>query len=149
MNRKETPAQEGERLLGEQCAAQTKEAGFDLDFVFEGTPEEEALVKELRSIEVKTFWAHSPFEPRVKESNMSPEQRTEYQQLMARKAEIGLQKERLLAYLAPYVSAAELWQQKGTPIDQRTLDRALNYWSSKYGDGHRQRFLATIGLLSA
>ena len=147
MNRKETPAQEGGRLLTEQSAEQAKEAGFDLDFVFEAKPEEEALIKELRSIEISTFWVHSPFEPRVAEADMAPGARAEYQQLIARKAEIVSQKEHLLTYLAPYVSAAEVWEQR--PISQSALDGALNYWTTKHGDAHRQRFLATISLLWA
>lgn len=143
--RKVTPEQEGERLYAEQCAQEAGKAGFSLDFAFEVKPEEEALVKELRSIEVNTFWADNSFDGKVEEKDMSPEDRERYQGYMARKAEIARQKEQLLAYLQPYTASAEVWRSGA--VSQRTLDRALNYWTTKYGDAHRQRFFAAVSIL--
>lgn len=150
MSRKETPMQEGARLYAEQCAAKAKEAGFNLDFAFTQKPEQERLVEELMSISAKTFWAWSPFQ-KMEKSEVSPALQEEYDQLMARKAEIMVRKQEMLDYLAPYVPAAQMWRQPAAerPIDQRTLDRALNLWTEKYGDAHRHRFFAATTFLGS
>jgi hypothetical protein len=135
MPKKKLPEESGEGVFAEQA----KEAGFDLDFVFTVQTGEEELVAELRDIQIQTFWADNPMDGKVADADLPPQ----HHQLLARKEEI-LADTTLQTYLQPYATSVEAWRQKA--VEQRALDRALDHWTAKYGDAHRQRFLAAMAL---
>jgi hypothetical protein len=99
----------------EQCAAEVKKVGFDLDFEFTPDEHNEALVKELHTISVRTFWADNPIEGKIGESQMRPQDREELHQQYIRKEEILTQhRDELRVYLQPYESSAKAWWNKRT-----------------------------------
>jgi hypothetical protein len=137
--------QESEKAYQKYCAEKAKEAGFDLDFAFEPKPEQEALIAELQKIAQNTFWADNPMDGKLDPAQMAPDDRAKYEAAIARKREIRVgHKDELLAYLAPYLPAAKLWNAHS--FDQRVLDRALGHWTQAYGMKHRDRFFAAVSL---
>jgi len=132
----------------EQCVAEAKAAGFDLDFEFRPDDRFETLVHELNEISVNTFWADNPIEGKVEEEERNPAAREEYKELKSRgSAILAEHASDLRVYLAPYKESAETWINKvPLRLDIRGLDRALDYWTRTRGMAHRNRFWVAVKL---